>query len=314
MLLTDPRVSGGVFRRLHPHRPVHLCHRLGPRQAGAGSWRCQEPHAGDAGCGSRSGGFRPDGAAYGAAGERRMAIRWPWWSAMTADALVVKPRPWWRPCGSAPAWARVRRTRWGPISREHLAKVRAATWIRRGRVGRAGGRWSRCQPWGGLLLSAAACSTGSAPRCASTGRRSFGPVSPRAGAGLRDGPAPHQRTRVRQRHRHLHRRRGYRARDFTTRVQVGMVGERSHPLRPWRLHSFRWLETVHLGPSTCTGRMGYASHPDEDGDRLLAPEPARAGAEFFHADNEMSNRLAAMAFTWPRRPPVHGALLPRSNR
>ena len=75
VLLTDPAGRCRVVCRLHPHRPVHLCHLPLPTARSAGAGRCQEPHGGgcqDADLDQAVSALM--GAAYGAAGERCMAI------------------------------------------------------------------------------------------------------------------------------------------------------------------------------------------------------------------------------------------------
>ncbi len=51
---------GGELRRLFRHRPVHLCHRRGAREAGAGDGRGEEPRHRPAGRRPRPGGQGPD--------------------------------------------------------------------------------------------------------------------------------------------------------------------------------------------------------------------------------------------------------------
>lgn len=92
------------------------------------------------------------GAAYGAAGERCMAIS----VAVvvgeeTADALVAKLAPLVEALRVGPGVGMTPESEMGPlISREHLAKVRGYVdqgWPR----GPAAGRWSWGESWPGLL-------------------------------------------------------------------------------------------------------------------------------------------------------------------
>ncbi len=71
------------------------------------------------------------GAAYGAAGERCMAISVALVSAMTPPTPWSGSwRRWWRNCGSDPVWALARRTRWDRSSAASTWPRCAVTWIR----------------------------------------------------------------------------------------------------------------------------------------------------------------------------------------
>ena len=183
----------------------------------------KEPHGGHAGCQSGSGGFRPDGAAYGAAGERCMAI------SVARGGGTRPPMPWWRSLALVAALGRPRprsesRERDGAlISREHLAKVRG--YVDRGwpRGRAAGGGWPGPEPWRGLLHPGQPVRSGR-PRDAHLPGGDLGPCSPSCGPRT-------TKTALRLINEHeygngtaIFTGDGDTAGDFTTRVQVGMVG------------------------------------------------------------------------------------------
>jgi malonate-semialdehyde dehydrogenase (acetylating)/methylmalonate-semialdehyde dehydrogenase len=206
--------------------------------------------------------------------------RWPWW-------WVTRPpmpwwrssRPWWRPCGSARAWVRVRRTRWGPHQPGTPGQGARLRGSGGGRGGRAGGGWPGPEPWRGLLHRGQPVRSGR-PRDA---HLPGGDLRPRARH--RAGPDYETALRLINEHEYgngtaIFTGDGDTARDFTTRVQVGMVGVNVPIPVPMAFHSFGGWKRSIFGPLNMHGPDGVRFYTRMKTVTARWPQSLRAGAEF----------------------------------
>ena len=219
------------------------------------------------------------GAAYGA-GERCMAIsvavvvgmRLPmrWWPGC---------RRWWRRCGWARGWARARRTRWGRSSAASTWPRCAAMWIRGGRgaelvVDYRGLSHGEGYFIGGSLFDRVG------PEMRIYREEIFGPV-------LAIVRAPDYETALRLINEHEYGNGtaiftcdGDTARDFTARVQVGMVGVNVPIPVPMAFHSFGGWKRSIFGPLNMHGPDGVRFYTRMKTVTARWPQSLRAGAEF----------------------------------
>ncbi|MFQ2771449.1 CoA-acylating methylmalonate-semialdehyde dehydrogenase [Aeromonas caviae] len=221
------------------------------------------------------------GAAYGAAGERCMAIS----VAVvvgdeTADALVAKLSPLVAALRVGPGLGQSPENEMGPlISREHLAKVRG--YVDQGVAEGAelvvdGRGLSHGEGYfiGGSLFDRVG------PEMRIYREEIFGPV-------LAIVRAPDYETALRLINEHeygngtaIFTGDGDTARDFTTRVQVGMVGVNVPIPVPMAFHSFGGWKRSIFGPLNMHGPDGVRFYTRMKTVTARWPQSLRAGAEF----------------------------------
>ncbi len=221
------------------------------------------------------------GAAYGAAGERCMAIS----VAVvvgdeTADALVAKLSPLVAALRVGPGLGQSPENEMGPlISREHLAKVRGYVdqGVAEGAELLVDGRGlSHGEGYfiGGSLFDRVG------PEMRIYREEIFGPV-------LAIVRAPDYETALRLINEHeygngtaIFTGDGDTARDFTTRVQVGMVGVNVPIPVPMAFHSFGGWKRSIFGPLNMHGPDGVRFYTRMKTVTARWPQSLRAGAEF----------------------------------
>ncbi|MGK4476516.1 CoA-acylating methylmalonate-semialdehyde dehydrogenase [Aeromonas molluscorum] len=221
------------------------------------------------------------GAAYGAAGERCMAISVAVVvGETTADALVAKLAPLVEALRVGPGLGVVPENEMGPlISREHLAKVRGYVdqGVAEGALLRVDGRGvSQGEGYfiGGSLFDRVN------PEMRIYREEIFGPV-------LAIVRAPDYETALQLINEHeygngtaIFTGDGDTARDFTTRVQVGMVGVNVPIPVPMAFHSFGGWKRSIFGPLNMHGPDGVRFYTKMKTVTARWPQSLRAGAEF----------------------------------
>ncbi len=221
------------------------------------------------------------GAAYGAAGERCMAIS----VAVvvgdeTADALVAKLTPLVEQLRVGPGLGQSPENEMGPlISREHLAKVRGYVdqGVAEGAALRVDGRTLNHEEGyfiGGCLFD------GVTPEMRIYREEIFGPV-------LSIVRAPDYETALRLINEHEYGNGtaiftcdGDTARDFTARVQVGMVGVNVPIPVPMAFHSFGGWKRSIFGPLNMHGPDGVRFYTRMKTVTARWPQSLRSGTEF----------------------------------
>lgn len=221
------------------------------------------------------------GAAYGAAGERCMAIS----VAVvvgdeTADALVAKLAPLVEALRVGPGLGQVPENEMGPlISREHLAKVRSYVdqGVAEGALLRVDGRGvSHGEGYfiGGSLFDEVT------PEMRIYREEIFGPV-----LAIVRAPDYEKALGLINQHEYgngtaIFTCDGDTARDFTARVQVGMVGVNVPIPVPMAFHSFGGWKRSIFGPLNMHGPDGVRFYTRMKTVTARWPQSLRAGAEF----------------------------------
>ncbi|PJG60003.1 CoA-acylating methylmalonate-semialdehyde dehydrogenase, partial [Aeromonas cavernicola] len=221
------------------------------------------------------------GAAYGAAGERCMAVSVAVVvGEATADALVAKLTPRVAALRVGPGLGHTPEHEMGPlVSQAHLAKVRGYVdqGVAEGARLRVDGR--TLQHEGGFFIGGCLFDEVT-PQMRIYREEIFGPV-------LSIVRVPDYETALRLINEHeygngtaIFTRDGDTARDFTTRVQVGMVGVNVPIPVPMAFHSFGGWKRSIFGPLNMHGPDGVRFYTKMKTVTARWPQSARSGPEF----------------------------------
>ena len=221
------------------------------------------------------------GAAYGSAGERCMAVSVAVAVGGVGDKLMDKLVPRVRALKSGPA--PTPRPRWGRSSPASISTRCAPTSISASRKAPSSSSTaaaSNCRATRTGFSSAAACSTRSSPRCASTRRRSSGRC-------CRSCAPPNfdEATKLVNDHEYgngvaIFTRDGDAAREFANRIQIGMVGVNVPIPVPMAFHSFGGWKRSLFGDMAVHGIEGVRFYTRLKTVTARWPTGIRAGAEY----------------------------------